>query len=361
MDSDEKWYFKDQNKYEKRQKKIAKKTDRSQFKKTDQDKKKEIAFEKTERHQLGRVVSISRDGIEVAPKDHPEKRIDCQPRGSLHHRERRLKNPLTVGDWVYFEEGENQQGIIDHIIERSSLLARADNITRKKQQLLAANVDYVLITGSCVEPLLRPALLDRYLIAAQKGGLNPVIVINKVDLLSQDEAEKKRFEDLKATYEKLEIPFFGVSAESKTGLDELERLIQNRTCVFSGQSGVGKSSLISLLTGEELETAKVAKHSHKGRHTTTSACLLPLRKGGWCIDTPGIKSFGIWELEESELAAYFPEIFSASKYCRFLNCTHQSEPDCAVKKAVEENEISLLRYQSYLSLCEELRNPYLRR
>jgi ribosome biogenesis GTPase len=220
-------------------------------------------------------------------------------------------------------------------------------------QLIAANIDQVFITVSCLEPTIKPSLIDRYIIAAVRGKMTPIILINKMDLLSPDsEAEKLILEIIK-TYKDLGYTIIPISTVTGIGLQELTQCLEGKASVFSGQSGVGKTSLINLVTGMSLKTNKIIEKTSKGSHTTSKACLIPLENNGFCIDTPGIRSFGMWDLKKEDIQHYFKEIDAKRSKCKYFNCTHQSEPDCAVKKAVEKGKISPLRYQSYLSLMEE--------
>ena len=258
---------------------------------------------------------------------------------------------------------DETHAVITQVMPRSSILSRADNLSRKKQQLIATNVDQVFITASVCSPKLKPLLVDRYIIAAQKGNICPIILINKVDLLDNPpdrlslesiEEEKKLYEEFVHIYQSLNFLVIPLSIITQEGINVLKTQMQNKTSVFSGQSGVGKSSLINLVTGLCFATRQVVKRTGKGSHTTTQARMIPLEGGGYCIDTPGIQSFGIWDIDKKTLSSYFSEIFTISSECQFPNCTHREEPNCAVKKAVEIGEISTLRFDSYCALMSSL-------
>lgn len=340
--------------------------DRSKYKKTDQDKllkRKEAGETKVLQEDLkrGRVLSITSRGIVVEDGQH---RWHCMLRGAMKKEKTHAKNLVIVGDFVLFKEQREGEGTIAMVEPRRTILSRADNLSRRKEQLLAANIDQVLITVSVVIPPLKPSLVDRYLIAAKKGGMEPVIVVNKIDLLETEgveEEEKALFEAFVEGYRQAGLTVVPVSTVAGYGLEHLREVMKGKASVFSGPSGVGKSSLINAVTGMDLSVGVPVMHSKKGAHTTSNAQLIPLSFGGWCIDTPGIKSFGVWDLEIEELEGYFTEIHEFGKACKFPDCTHTHEEDCAVKNAVEAGEISLLRYESYLSLIASMSEEHKRR
>lgn len=331
--------------------------DRSKYKKTDQEKGAGEVEEVLDL-PLGRVLSITAQGMHV---EYQGSQYVCTLKGSLLKERGRAKNLVTVGDWVYFQIAPDNEGVIVSVKPRYSFLSRADSLARRHEKLIAANIDYVIITVSVVAPRLKPALVDRYLIAATLGNMTPIIVVNKIDLLSTDPYEEIRFEELRRVYTSLGFTVLPISAETGYGLEALTNLMKDKASVFSGQSGVGKSSLINGITGTMLATKQVTEKTGKGSHTTTTAQLLPLPAGGWCIDTPGIRSFGLWELEPSDIQSHFSEVAEVGKECRFPNCSHTHEPDCAVLKAVEAEEISSLRFESYCSLLESGEEDHKRR
>ncbi len=347
-------FQKDERKLYRKIRKEASQKDRSKFKKTDQD---QIKNRLTDQDLLprGRILKITPEGILV---DIEGKRLVCSLKGSLKQETSRLKNLIAIGDFVRLYETT-----IVSIDKRTSILSRADNLSRNKEQLIAVNIDQLIISTSILLPPLKPFLVDRYIIAAQKGNLSPIIVINKTDLLSSppDLIDKVKVEEEKALYEKfvnnykkLNIPLIAVSCTTGEGIDTLKNAMRGKTSVFSGQSGVGKSSLINAVTGTDLRTGFIVDRTSKGAHTTTSAELLPLEGGGFCIDTPGIKSFGIWLISRSEVRDYFSEIAESGQMCQYPDCLHMQEPNCAVIKAVETGEISALRFASYCALMESV-------
>lgn len=364
---EEEFHAKDR-KASRKARKLALSKDRSKFKKTDQDQlKKQAELENFEHLKKGRVLSIQPEGIVVSSEN---RQILCHLKGALKKEKDKIKNLIAVGDFVRFEE-KHARGSIVKIEKRHSILSRADNLSRSKEQLIAVNIDQVLITTSVVLPPLKPFLVDRYIIAAQKGNIDPIIVINKIDLLQtplQDESEnfflkgeQKLYHEFLNIYRSLGFTVLPVSCKTQEGIEELKKVMCGKTSVFSGQSGVGKSSLINLITGSKLAVGPIVSRTRKGTHTTTSTHLILLEGGGFCIDTPGIKSFGLWDLHVDEIVSYFPEIFSVSKECKFHNCIHLNEPDCAVKEAVEEGKIPSLRFDSYCALMSSLSEEHRQR
>lgn len=360
-------HFGSNAKRNKQERKQLKAKDRSKYKKTDLNKwllQKKTDEERSlsEKDLLrGRVLSINSQEINVIVE---EKTYTCQLRGLLKKEKSQEKNLVIVGDFVLFEVTDEKHGIIAAVEERRSILARADNLSRRKQQLIAANIDQVFITFSVTKPTLKPFLADRYIIAADKGGMKPILLINKIDLLQDPDttdAEKQMYEDFRKSYLAANIPVLSVSTVTNEGMEELKNYLKDKASVFSGQSGVGKSSLINAITGLHLKIGAPVEKTGKGSHTTTIAQLIPLSSGGFCIDTPGIKSFGIWELKREELEAYFEDIHAIGSECHFPDCQHIHENKCAVKQAVETGALPLLRYESYIQLIQSIEENYLRR
>jgi ribosome biogenesis GTPase / thiamine phosphate phosphatase len=291
----------------------------------------------------GRVLSIASQEINVQYK---EMVYSCTLRGVLKKEKTTKKNLIIVGDLVLFDR---DQLVISKIQPRHSLLSRQENYSRKKEQLIAANIDSVFITSAAARPTFKPHLIDRYIIAAMKGNIEPIILFNKIDVSEDLEHLKKAI----LLYKKLGFKVLTTSCKTYEGIDQLKDTMKNKASLFAGQSGVGKSSLINIITGLSLKTLEVSEKNFKGRHTTTSACLIPLDFGGWCIDTPGIRTFGVWDLTIQDLQSYFPEIDELRSGCHFPNCSHTHEPKCAVLDALVREEISEIRYQSYTKLLEE--------
>lgn len=337
-------------------------TDRSKFKKTDWDKRPLARSAAKVGETQGQVVRAMGDIYYVQVSNEREL-ISCSLRGALKKENTQSKNLVVVGDRVLISRSGATDGAINAVLERKSALLRADNLSRRKRHLMAANIDWAIIVGSVVSPLLKPPLLDRCLIAAQKGGMKPLIALNKVDLLDQPGAKSERAlaDELAAIYRSLAIPMVFLSAKEQTGTRQLAEMIGAESAAIAGQSGVGKTSIINALTGLSLPVGAVRVQTSKGTHTTTHASLISLPGGGWLIDTPGVRSFGVWQLETQELTSYFAEIANAGADCRFTSCTHVCEEGCAIPRAIEVGTISPLRYASYAALLGELNQQHLRR
>lgn len=345
-DDEEEFHAKDR-KHWRKERKHAQQTDRSKFKKTDQEKKEPEALDPNLKR--GRVVAISGEGSWV---DSDGVRFLCSLKGLFKKEKMQSKNLIAVGDLVRFEPTSEKEGNILQMEERYSFLGRMD-ISGKKEQLIAVNVDQVIIAVSVVNPDLKPALVDRYMIAASKGNIQPIIVVNKIDLLeSASEAERTRYHEFLSAYEPLGFPILSLSTTTGVGVEALRSLLKNKTSVFSGQSGVGKSSLLNACFGLSLKTGGLAQKTFKGTHTTSTAELISLPEGGYCVDTPGIRSFGIWALKKEDVISHFHDLERASG-CKYPDCAHLSEPGCAVLQALEEGQLPRIRYESYCSLLDE--------
>ncbi len=339
-DFEEEFHARDRKQFRK-MRKHAQDTDRSKFKKTDQVVQE---FSAQENAHKGRVLSISGEGSVV---ESDGKQYLCSLKGFLKKEKNLTKNLIAVGDWVEFQIISEKEGAITAVLPRTTILSRTD-ISGKKEQLIAVNVDIVVICVSIFEPPLKPSLIDRYLIAAEKGKLTPIIVVNKIDLL---EGEKELYDAFLEAYEPLGYPILSISTKTGVGIEILRNLLQNKTSVFSGQSGVGKSSILNACFGLTLKTGVLTQKTAKGAHTTSMAELITLPNGGYCVDTPGVRSFGVWSLKKEDVIEHFREFKSR---CQFPDCSHTSEPNCRVVKNVKNGKIPALRYQSYLTLMNEV-------
>ena len=253
------------------------------------------------------------------------------------------RNPVVAGDRVVYRPVKNSQpreGMIVRVEPRHGTVSRA---VRGRRQVLVSNVDQVLVVTSVAEPRLKPNLIDRLLVAAEKGRVRPIICINKIDLV-----EPANFEPLVGVYSRMGYPVLLASAKTGFGIERLRRLAAGRESVVAGQSGVGKSSLLNAIDASlHLRVGLVSEENEKGRHTTTTARLLPLGCGGFVVDTPGLRSFELWDVIPEEVAGYFRDLRPYVSLCRFPNCTHTHEDDCAVKDAVTDGRLDERRYESY--------------
>lgn len=351
-------FYSGDRKSEKKFRKELSLKDRSKYKKTDQDQltKKQALAPSCESLLKGRVTSIIADAIYVKTS---QESIVCNLRGVLKKERSLQKNLIAVGDLVMIELSSPGYGTIHSIEPRYSILSRADNLRRNKEQLIAVNIDRLFIVVSVIMPTLKPSLIDRYIIAAKQGNMEPVIVVNKIDLLKERpasldeptyEAQLALYKEFITIYHALDIPIIEVSTYTGKGLDKLKEMMEHKASVFSGQSGVGKTSLINMILGTSLKTSDIVTKTHKGAHTTTIAQLLPLDEDSFCIDTPGIRSFGIWQITQQDLDHYYKEFLPFKDRCRYQNCAHINEPHCGVKDALDEGLISPMRYQSYHDL-----------
>jgi len=254
----------------------------------------------------------------------------------------RRKSALAVGDRVHVVEDR-----IETVLPRRSVLARPDPLHKHLQRLIAANIDVVVNVVSVKSPPLRPRLIDRVLIAIQRGGAQPVICVNKIDLLDGDLHELD-------CYRELGIDVIQCSTKTGEGLDALRVALEGKMTALVGHSGVGKSSILNALD-ERLQLATRSLHRRgTGRHTTTRSTLYDFGGGTYLIDTPGIREFGLWDLDRESLRDYFPEFIEPSENCRFTDCTHVHEPDCEVKRRVESGALDRARYDTYVRLYEDL-------
>ena len=254
------------------------------------------------------------------------------------------RNAVVTGDIVLFRpEGDEHQAVIERVEPRHSTLSRS---SQRREHMIVTNVDQALIVVSADDPPLKPSLIDRFLISSEKGGVRSVICINKIDLVNQPDLQP-----IVGLYAQLGYEVVLASATDGIGGEQLRAVLKGKETVLSGQSGVGKSSLLNLIQpGLGLKTSSVSEDSGKGRHTTRRATLMPLEVGGWVADTPGIRQFGLWDVIPEEVEGFFIEFRPFVTRCRFPDCTHSHERDCAVKEAVESHLISPLRYASYLRI-----------
>ena len=278
--------------------------------------------------------------------------IACKIKGNFRLKGIRSTNPVAVGDRVEVEVRENEISYITDICDRRNYIIRKASNLSKQSHILAANVDQAFLIVTINYPETSTTFIDRFLASAEAYRIPVVLVFNKTDLLSADEL---RYQQMMCTlYENIGYQCVAVSAKQGDGVSKLNELLRDRITLFSGNSGVGKSTLLNrLIPGVQLRTAEISQAHNTGTHTTTFSEMLPLPVGGWAIDTPGIKGFGTFDMKPEEICGYFKDIFQFSRGCRFSNCTHTHEPGCAVLKAVEDHYIAPSRYASYLSMLDD--------
>lgn len=270
----------------------------------------------------------------------------CQLRGRLKHG-RQNTDLVAVGDLVQYRIHEDGKGMIETVLPRSCMLARLDPTPNGLyRQIMLANIDQLILIFACADPFPHLRMLDRFLVIAEKQEIPVTILFNKVDLIGLDLA-RQNFD----FYRDIGYPVLYTSVIEELGLQELKSLLTGRLTAFSGPSGVGKSSLLNAIQpGLGIAARDVSEQTKKGKHTTVVREMYALDGGGFVVDTPGLKSLALWDTQPEELDGYFPEIRPLVADCLFSDCTHQHEPDCAVKKAVEEGRIFPARYESYLKL-----------
>ncbi len=276
---------------------------------------------------------------------------DCRIKGKFRVAGIKSTNPLAVGDFVSFEpeEKDEGQGSIDGIENRKNYIIRKSVNLSKRVHIIAANMDQALLVTTLAQPATSTGFMDRFLSTAEAYNIPTIIVFNKCDLYDSEEI-RSELDYRKAVYSAIGYPCLETSATKGEGLSELASLLKGKTTLLSGHSGVGKSTLINAIEPSlNLRTGAVSSSHNKGQHTTTFAEMHPLKMGGDIIDTPGIKGFGLVNMEDTDLSHFFPEIFSFSKACKFHNCKHINEPQCAVKDALDEHKIAPTRYESYLN------------
>jgi ribosome biogenesis GTPase len=291
--------------------------------------------------RLGRVLRVQ--GLLSIVRDDAGSLYQCATRRLLKTLSTDQRHIVAAGDIVWFRpEGQNE-GIIERVEPRHGVVSRA---SRGRQHVLVANVDQLVIVTSAAEPRIKPNLIDRLLVTAERGEIRPIICINKIDLI-----EPADLLPLVGVYAQLGYEVLMVSAATGFGVDRLREQLKNEESVVSGQSGVGKSSLLNAVEpGLDLRVQSVSSESQKGRHTTTTAELIPLSFGGYVVDTPGIRQFQLWDVIPEEVAGYFRDLRPYVSKCRFPDCTHTHEELCAVKDAVADGWIDARRYESYTQI-----------
>ncbi|MFI3318623.1 MAG: ribosome small subunit-dependent GTPase A [Rikenellaceae bacterium] len=272
-------------------------------------------------------------------------------KGRLRLKGSRSTSPVVVGDWVEFSPEGDQTYVIESICPRQNYIIRRASNLSKESHIIAANIDRAMLVVTLFSPETATEFIDRFLITCEAYKIPATILLAKCDLLGEhrEEVELFRHTYALAGYEVMEI-----SAREGIGIESLRGMLKDKTTLIAGNSGVGKSTLISTLEpGLEIRTAEISQSHNKGRHTTTFSAVYPLSQGGYIIDTPGVKGFGLLEIDDRELWHYYPEMLSIGDGCKFFNCTHTHEPKCAVIEAVKEGRIAYTRYESYLKILDE--------
>lgn len=279
----------------------------------------------------------------------------CQLKGNFRIKGIKSTNPLAVGDQIEYDES----GYITKLYPRKNYIVRKPTNLSKQLHIIGTNLDQTILIVTIKQPETALRFIDRFLATAEAYRVPAVLVFNKVDLL--DEEDMDYLQALMHLYTSIGYPCYPINALTGEGVDALRDGLAQKVTLLSGNSGVGKSTLINaIFPNMEVKTASISDVHQTGMHTTTFSEMHELQQGGFVIDTPGIKGFGMVNMESEEVSHYFPEIFAQSKACKFANCSHRHEPKCAVKEAVEQHKISESRYESYLSIIEELEEegPY---
>jgi len=300
-----------------------------------------------ERCRSGKVLAVQ--GLISTVADEQGEIFRCATRRLLKTLVTEQRHVVVAGDRVMFRPVENAQpkeGIIERVEPRRGSICRA---SRGRQHTIVTNVDQLLIVTSAAEPRLKPNLVDRLIVAAEKSRIQPVVCINKVDLI-----DAAVLQPLVGVYSQMGYRVLLVSAATGFGIDRFRRVLAGKESVVAGQSGVGKSSLLNAVAPDlKLRVEAVSANTEKGRHTTTTAQLLPLSFGGWVVDTPGIRQFQLWDVTAEEVPGFFRDVRPYVSLCRFPDCTHTHEEDCAVKNAVADGRIDERRYESYCHICDD--------
>jgi len=279
---------------------------------------------------------------------------DCRIKGKFRMKGIKSTNPIAVGDVVDFEIDETSDAItgsIHHIHNRKNYIVRKSVNLSKQTHIIASNIDIVFLIVTINNPITTTSFIDRFLVTAEAYHIKAVLLFNKIDTFDEAMSDEQLF--LQHVYTQIGYDCLRVSAKNGKGLDQLKEMMRDKVCMFSGHSGVGKSTLVNALEPTlNLKTKEISDLHQQGQHTTTFAEMFDLTFGSKIIDTPGIRGFGIVDMEKQEIKGYFPEFFKLEDQCKFNNCLHKEEPNCAIKKALEENKIAWSRYKSYLQILE---------
>lgn len=280
---------------------------------------------------------------------------DCHVKGNFRIRGIRSTNPVAIGDHVEVTQNEDGTNWITELLDRKNYIVRRSTNLSYASHILAANVDMAALIVTINHPITSTTFIDRFLATCEAYRVPACLIFNKIDLLNEEELQE--LDSLRQLYESLGYPTYAISAlnDISTVNHQLSSLFNDRITLLSGNSGVGKSTLINAIFGKDIaRTGAISSAHHKGMHTTTFSEMHQLNNTSWIIDTPGIKGFGLLDVEKEEISHYFRDIFKVSRDCRYSNCQHTGEPGCAVYQAVTKNEIALSRYESYLSILDDV-------
>ncbi|WP_108866449.1 ribosome small subunit-dependent GTPase A [Aquimarina aquimarini] len=282
------------------------------------------------------------------------KAYECRIKGKFRIQGIKSTNPVAVGDLVDFKlelNNDQETGVIEYIHERQNYIIRKSVNLSKQTHIIASNIDVVFLLITLNNPTTHTTFIDRFLVTAEAYGIKAILLFNKIDTYTDDELLEIKY--LAALYRKIGYECIGISAKTGKNVDKVKSVMKDKVSMFSGHSGVGKSTLINTIApGLALKTAEISDQHQQGQHTTTFAEMFDLDFDAQIIDTPGIKGFGVVDMDKEELGDYFPEFFELKSECKFNNCLHINEPKCAVKQALDNGEIAWSRYKSYLQILE---------
>lgn len=282
------------------------------------------------------------------------KTFECRIKGKFRLKGIKSTNPIAVGDHVDFEletKSENVTGVINRIHDRKNYIIRKSVKLSKQTHIIASNIDQLFLLVTLKNPLTYTSFIDRFLVTAEAYSVGTVLLFNKMDSYVEEELLEVKY--LASVYRKIGYECIEISAKTGYNIEKVKNLMKDKVCMFAGNSGVGKSTLVNIIEpGLNLKTKEISEQHLQGQHTTTFAEMFDLSFGSKIIDTPGIRGFGVVDMDQEEVGDYFPEFFALKQDCKFNNCLHVKEPKCAVKKALENDEIAYSRYRSYLQILE---------
>jgi ribosome biogenesis GTPase len=283
---------------------------------------------------------------------------ECTIKGKFRVKEHRTTNPVAVGDNVLFEfEKSGNSGIITEVLDRKNYILRKSSNLSKEAQIIAANIDQVFLMITIILPETPVEFIDRFLMTAEAYRVPACIIVNKTDLYGKTELERQ--DQIVSIYRNIGYKCYKISVTGNKGLDRLKDKMRDKISLIAGNSGVGKTTLLNTLNPSlNLKTGEISDYHKQGKHITTFPEMHKMPFGGFIIDTPGMRGFGVVDMQRNEIYHFFPEIFRASKNCRFHNCLHLDEPGCAVREAVEGGSIDQLRYRSYINILEDKNSKY---